>query len=326
MRVFLCSLLYGRWGLGGFMPAVSFVAVDQPDFCLPPLFWSMSLVGFQYTKETAMSIQITQDLSSAISINGDQITTTSLKVAEFFSKRHTHILDKIKTLDCSGEFASANFSAHEELVLAGAVKRKSKVYQMTKDGFMFLVMGFTGKKAALIKEAYINAFNQMANKLYGLPTKPITPALPQHTPHQYFDTDVALSNINHTKALAIKDPCIELGSTIATCSLNVARIFNRPHDEIIDLIRNLKCSTDFKYGNFSAELIGDITSGQFVFYITKDGLTFLMMDLNLGADIKEGYIREFNAKKRAQLYGQPAPDNTRFLAPLGQSRDQLAKY
>ena len=250
--------------------------------------------------------------SDAITNEDNQITTTSLKIAESFGKLHKDILKKIESLSCSDSFTSANFCAHVEFVQAGAVKRKSKVYQMTKDGFMFLVMGFTGKKAALIKEAYINAFNQMANKLYGLPTKPITPALPQHTPHQYFDTDVALSNFNHTKALAIKDPCIELGSTIATCSSTVAHIFNRPHDEIIDLIRNLKCSTDFKYSNFSAELIGDITSGQFVFYITKDGLTFLMMDLNLGADIKEGYIREFNAKKRGQLYGHPTPDNIRF--------------
>ncbi|WP_082916333.1 Rha family transcriptional regulator [Pseudoalteromonas neustonica] len=264
--------------------------------------------------------------SDAITNENNQLLTASSKVAEAFGKLHKNVIQKIENLDCSDKFASANFSAHVETVQAGAVKRKSKVYQMTKDGFMFLVMGFTGKKAALIKEAYINAFNQMANKLYGLPTKPITPALPQHTPHPYFDTDVAFSNVNHTKALAIKDPCIELGSTIATCSLNVARIFDRPHDEIIDLIRNLKCSTDFKYSNFSAELIGDITSGQFVFYITKDGLTFLMMDLNLGADIKEGYIREFNAKKRAQLYGHPTPDNTRFLAPLGQAGDQLAKY
>lgn len=36
---------------------------------------------------------------------------------------------------------------------------------MTKDGFMFLVMGFTGQKAAQIKEAYINAFNAMAEQL-----------------------------------------------------------------------------------------------------------------------------------------------------------------
>ena len=36
---------------------------------------------------------------------------------------------------------------------------------MTKDGFIFLVMGFTGQKAAGIKEAYINAFNHMAAQL-----------------------------------------------------------------------------------------------------------------------------------------------------------------
>lgn len=32
---------------------------------------------------------------------------------------------------------------------------------MTKDGFVFLVMGFTGKKAAAFKEAYIAEFNRM---------------------------------------------------------------------------------------------------------------------------------------------------------------------
>ena len=36
---------------------------------------------------------------------------------------------------------------------------------MTKDGFIFLVMDFTGKAAAQIKEAYINAFNWMAEQL-----------------------------------------------------------------------------------------------------------------------------------------------------------------
>ena len=32
---------------------------------------------------------------------------------------------------------------------------------MTRDGFTFLVMGFTGKVAAQFKEAYIEAFNEM---------------------------------------------------------------------------------------------------------------------------------------------------------------------
>ena len=36
---------------------------------------------------------------------------------------------------------------------------------MTKDGFTFLVMGYTGKKAAAFKEAYIKRFNEMEAEL-----------------------------------------------------------------------------------------------------------------------------------------------------------------
>ncbi|MBK2124260.1 Rha family transcriptional regulator, partial [Fangia hongkongensis] len=105
------------------------------------------------------------DINTLVSINHSQPVTTSLIVAETFNKRHTHVLDKINSLDCSSDFASANFSAHAEKIKAGAVFRNSKVYTITKDGFMFLVMGFTGKKAAAIKEKYIEAFNAMAKRL-----------------------------------------------------------------------------------------------------------------------------------------------------------------
>lgn len=37
--------------------------------------------------------------------------------------------------------------------------------EMTKDGFVFLVMGFTGKQAAKFKEDYIGEFNRMATAL-----------------------------------------------------------------------------------------------------------------------------------------------------------------
>lgn len=98
-----------------------------------------------------------------VNISEQSITTTSLKVAEAFGKRHTHVLDKISKLDCSPEFTSANFSAHVQTIEIGnGATRESKFYQMTKDGFMFLVMGFTGKEAALVKEKFIAVFNHMA--------------------------------------------------------------------------------------------------------------------------------------------------------------------
>ena len=58
---------------------------------------------------------------------------------------------------------------------------------MTKDGFMFLVMGFKGAKAERIKEAYINAFNAMADELAGKPPRPALPA--KIEPRSFFDLD-----------------------------------------------------------------------------------------------------------------------------------------
>ncbi|OAH95758.1 hypothetical protein AZH52_01600 [Proteus mirabilis] len=43
--------------------------------------------------------------------------------------------------------------------------RKTPFFQMTKNGFVFLVMGFTGKKAAQFKEAYISEFDRMEAEL-----------------------------------------------------------------------------------------------------------------------------------------------------------------
>lgn len=104
--------------------------------------------------------------ADAIVIHQADIRTTSLKVAEAFGKRHSHVIRSIENMECSHDFSSAHFWANVQKVSIGnGASRESKVYEMTKDGFMFLVMGFTGKQAAQIKEAYINAFNAMAEKL-----------------------------------------------------------------------------------------------------------------------------------------------------------------
>ncbi len=105
-------------------------------------------------------------LHDAVFIHEQQVRTDSLKVAEIFERQHKNVIQRIESLDCSPEFMSANFSAHVQTIQAGAVQRESKYYEMSKDGFIFLVMGFTGAAAARIKEAYINTFNKMAAMLY----------------------------------------------------------------------------------------------------------------------------------------------------------------
>ncbi|HEN7538793.1 TPA: Rha family transcriptional regulator, partial [Escherichia coli] len=94
-------------------------------------------------------------------ING-RVVTTSLAVANYFTKRHERVLDRIRNLECSTEFTEHNFVLSEYTDASG---RKLPCYQITRDGFAFLAMGFTGKRAARFKEAYINAFNQMEKQL-----------------------------------------------------------------------------------------------------------------------------------------------------------------
>ncbi|EAA8037454.1 Rha family transcriptional regulator [Salmonella enterica subsp. enterica] len=100
-----------------------------------------------------------------ITIHDNRPVTTSVSVANFFGKQHKHVLEKIRSLDCSPAFNTANFSAIAITTQAGFDERETEAYEMTKDGFVFLVMGFTGKKAARFKEAYIAEFNRMEEEI-----------------------------------------------------------------------------------------------------------------------------------------------------------------
>ena len=97
-----------------------------------------------------------------IFLSGTESATDTFKVAKAFGKGHKDVMRKTRKVisSCSPDFAERNFTlCHENNELQNG--KPQKFYQMTKDGFMFLVMGYTGEKAALLKEAYINAFNWM---------------------------------------------------------------------------------------------------------------------------------------------------------------------
>lgn len=93
--------------------------------------------------------------------NGKAITT-SLKVAEVFERQHRTVLESIRDLECSADFTQQNFLLSEYKDSTG---RTLPMYELTRDGFTFLAMGFTGSKAAQFKEDYIKAFNMMEARL-----------------------------------------------------------------------------------------------------------------------------------------------------------------
>lgn len=92
----------------------------------------------------------------------DQAMTSSLLVAKEFGKEHNKVVRDINNLACSQEFRAANFGESSYVSEQG---KEFLMFTMTKDGFSFLVMGYTGKKAAQFKEAYINAFNKMESEI-----------------------------------------------------------------------------------------------------------------------------------------------------------------
>lgn len=121
-----------------------------------------------------MSASVQLDPRHFITVHNRQPRTTSLKVAEAFGKRHDNVLRTLKALECSPEFHVLNFEEMSVDVSVGkGATRKTPIFEMTKDGFIFLVMGFTGREAARIKEAYINAFNWMAEQI-AAPVEPST--------------------------------------------------------------------------------------------------------------------------------------------------------
>lgn len=91
-----------------------------------------------------------------------QITTTSLQIAEHFGKRHDTVLRAIRNMECSTEYRLRNFA---ESSYRNEQGKEQPCYRLTRDGFVFLAMGFTGKDAAQWKEAYITAFNKMEQEL-----------------------------------------------------------------------------------------------------------------------------------------------------------------
>lgn len=83
---------------------------------------------------------------------------SSRRVAEVFRREHKDVLRAIQNCGCSDDFNRRNFTPTTYKDSQG---RKQPETLLTKDGFAFIVMGFTGKKAAQFKEAYINRFNEM---------------------------------------------------------------------------------------------------------------------------------------------------------------------
>lgn len=101
-------------------------------------------------------------MKELVEIQGKEAITTSLKVAEVFEKQHRNVVRDIeKLINDLKEVSERDVLNFEQIDYEDSKKRKYKAYQMNRDGFTLLAMGYTGKEALKFKTAYINAFNEM---------------------------------------------------------------------------------------------------------------------------------------------------------------------
>lgn len=103
-------------------------------------------------------------MNELIHQSGDKLFVTSLEISDRFHRKHKNVIQAIENLDCSQKFNRLNF---QPISYNDGYNRPQRAYEITRDGFVFLCMGFTGSQAALWKERYIEAFNQMETALRG---------------------------------------------------------------------------------------------------------------------------------------------------------------
>lgn len=114
-----------------------------------------------------MVTSISRRTAPRIAVVNGKPTTTSRDIAETFGKRHDNVVRLVQNLECSAEFSALNFEAAEYTDAQGKPRTE---YRITRDGFAFLCMGFTGAKAAGWKEKYINTFNRLADAAHAVHT------------------------------------------------------------------------------------------------------------------------------------------------------------
>lgn len=120
-----------------------------------------------------------QEKVPVVTVVNHTATALSTDVAAYFEKRHDNVVRDIENLRSS--LPSDRLLDFEETVVtrinpSGGLPIKSKAYRMTRDGFVLLVMGWTGEKALQFKLAWLDAFNRMEAQLKGTLPPTLTPA------------------------------------------------------------------------------------------------------------------------------------------------------
>jgi Rha family phage regulatory protein len=143
--------------------------------------------------------------SPVVAAQDGQAVTTTLDVARYFDKQHKHVLDAVQNLIPQlPEHHQPNFR-QGVYTLPETGEQQHRMFTLTRDGFVMLAMGFTGKKALQFKVAYIDAFQAMEaeiQKRQGVPD--LSQAMRQICPQPPFESNSVRSQrlVKYLRGLA----------------------------------------------------------------------------------------------------------------------------
>ncbi|MFE3836936.1 Rha family transcriptional regulator [Pseudogemmobacter sonorensis] len=104
---------------------------------------------------------VSRDLGALVGAN---LRTSSRIIAEKFEKNHRDVLRAIRDLvESNPDWGMRNFAQTPYVDAQNG--QTYQMYEMTRDGYSLLVMGFTGKKAMDWKIKFLAAFNAMEERL-----------------------------------------------------------------------------------------------------------------------------------------------------------------
>ena len=109
-----------------------------------------------------------EHFSPSVFLSNSRPATTSIDIADHFGKQHKDVLKSIRNLyaELPEDVRERNFALTSRTVAGpNNSERQEEFFIVYFDGFILLVMGYTGKKALQIKLLYIAAFNAMRDEL-----------------------------------------------------------------------------------------------------------------------------------------------------------------
>ena len=99
----------------------------------------------------------------SLTVEDGTVYCSSLQIAEYFEKEHKIVLRSIDNLiEMDGELDRHDFVP---MSYPDSYGRSQRGFLMTRDGFMFLAMGFTGEAAYKIKKLIIAEYNRMESEI-----------------------------------------------------------------------------------------------------------------------------------------------------------------